>query len=429
MELLIKFMLTGLCAVVLNSAAYAQVDTALITGHKLSLTAYLSLVSQSNLAFAAEKYNVNIAEAGIESAKVFPDPSITVSGYDNEQATKHLGHGINIGLSKTIELGGKRKARVDLAKGQTELSKAMLQDFFRNLQADAAISYYNNIQYHQLLQVERNSYKTIKKLADADSIRYKIGAINEIDARQSKLEANNFLNTIIQREADWRSSLLQMSHYISQKRKDSVIVPMSDFELLDRNFDLVQLTDHAQELRADLIAAKQNKLVADQSLTLAKANRVIDLGVNASLQFSGASTNAIAPTPAYKPINIGLSIPLKFSNFYKGSIRAGQFSIDQARVEVEQVRLQITTEINQAYLSYLAAKKQTDQYRKGMLSDAGKILEGKIYSYKRGETSLLEVLNAQRTFNDVQHDYYQALFNYASSLINLERVSGIWDIK
>lgn len=422
-------MLAGLCAVMINIPIYGQVDTRLVAGHKLPLVTYLSLVSQANLAFAAEKYNVNIAEAGIESAKVLPDPSLTVNGYDNQQATKHLGHGINIGLSKTIELGGKRKARVELAKGQTELSKAMLQDFFRNLQADAAISYYNSIQYQLLLQVEQNSYTTIKRLADADSIRYKIGAINEIDARQSKLEANSFLNTIIQREADWRSSLLQMAQYITLSRKDSVVVPMGDFEGLNRTFDLVQLIDQAQELRADLVAAKQNKLVVDQSYKLAKANRVIDMGITGSLQFSGASTNEIAPTPAYKPLNIAVSIPLKFSNIYKGDIKAAQFTIDQAKVQVEEIRLQISTEINQAYLNYLAAKKQTDQYRKGMLSDAGKILEGKIYSYKRGETSLLEVLNAQRTFNDVQHDYYQALFNYASSLINLERVSGIWDIK
>jgi cobalt-zinc-cadmium efflux system outer membrane protein len=42
------------------------------------------------------------------------------------------------------------------------------------------------------------------------------------------------------------------------------------------------------------------------------------------------------------------------------------------------------------------------QFDNGMLTDAKEVLEGKIYSYKRGETSLLEVLNAQRTYNDVQ---------------------------
>lgn len=58
-----------------------------------------------------------------------------------------------------------------------------------------------------------------------------------------------------------------------------------------------------------------------------------------------------------------------------------------------------------------------------------KVLTGKVYSYKRGETSLLEVLNAQRTYNDVQQNYYQALFNYAGALITLECSAGIWDLQ
>jgi cobalt-zinc-cadmium efflux system outer membrane protein len=51
-----------------------------------------------------------------------------------------------------------------------------------------------------------------------------------------------------------------------------------------------------------------------------------------------------------------------------------------------------------------------------------------MYSYKRGQSSLLEVLNAQRTYNDVQHDYYGTLHDYAVALVELERAAGIWDI-
>jgi outer membrane protein TolC len=59
---------------------------------------------------------------------------------------------------------------------------------------------------------------------------------------------------------------------------------------------------------------------------------------------------------------------------------------------------------------------------------ASDVLNGKIYSYQRGETSLLEVLNAQRTFNEIQSAYYEALFNRAAALVNLEKSAGIWDI-
>ncbi|MNV75568.1 hypothetical protein D3C71_1688670 [compost metagenome] len=64
-----------------------------------------------------------------------------------------------------------------------------------------------------------------------------------------------------------------------------------------------------------------------------------------------------------------------------------------------------------------------------MLFDAQKVLDGKVYSYKRGETSLLEVLTAQRTFNDVQQSYLETLNIYGNALLELERAAGIWDIE
>jgi cobalt-zinc-cadmium efflux system outer membrane protein len=85
--------------------------------------------------------------------------------------------------------------------------------------------------------------------------------------------------------------------------------------------------------------------------------------------------------------------------------------------------------VSQAYFNYIAAQKQVRQYQNGLLTEGKKILEAKMYSYKRGETSLLEVLNAQRTYNDTQEAFYQSQSNYAKSLIELERAAGIWDIE
>jgi outer membrane protein TolC len=61
-------------------------------------------------------------------------------------------------------------------------------------------------------------------------------------------------------------------------------------------------------------------------------------------------------------------------------------------------------------------------------SPTANILEKKKYSYSRGETSLLEVLDAQRTANEVYQNYYEALFNANASLVELCRTVGIWDV-
>lgn len=410
-------------------SAQAQVDTLCLTANKLSVTQYLSLVGKENLGYAAQKYNVNIAEAGIETAKIFPDPEFSFGGFDNQQAKMHLGQGLNAGLSTTLELGGKRDARIKLAKSETELSKALLLDFLRNLRADAAIAYFNAIQQHYLLEAQRYAYETMRQLADADAIRFKLGAISETDARQSKLEANNMQNSLYQNEADWKNSLVTLSSFTGKKSPDSLMIPNGNFDNLERQINYQTLIGNAQVNRADAVAALNSKAVAERSLLLVKANRRIDLGVNAGLQYNTESTNEIAPTPAHRTFNVGFSVPLKFSNHYKGDLKAAGFTIKQAGVQYDQVLQQIQVQVTQAYFNYTAAQKQVTQYKTGLLDEAKKILTAKVYSYKRGETSLLEVLNAQRTFNDVQQGYYESQSNYAAALVELERSAGIWDIK
>lgn len=422
------FIASSLAALLLSLSASAQSDTSFVK-IKLSLTDYLSLVGQQNPGYATQQYNVNIAEAGIEIAKIFPDPQLAIGGYDNQQSSKHLGQGYNATIGTTIELGGKRKARINLAQSEFQLSKALLLDYFRNLRADAALAYFTALQQFNLLQVLQNSYVTMKQLAEADSIRFKLGSITEIDARQSKLEAGNLLNSLYQTEADWKTALVQLSNNTGKIQTDTLFIPTGNFDNLERNFELSTLIINAQNNRADIIAAGNSKAVADKNLQLVKANRKMDLGVFAGVQYCGESTNDIAPTPAYRTINAGISIPLKFSNKYKGDLKAAQYSIQQSATQYKQVRLQIQTEVTQAYFNYKAAQKQVAQFKTGLLSEAQKVLTGKIYSYKRGETSLLEVLNAQRTYNDLQQNYYQALFNYAATLITFEQAAGIWDIE
>ena len=423
-----KHIAAALLILCISDKASAQSDTS-FTRIKLSLTGYLRLVQRQNLNYAAQQYNVSIAEAGIESAKAFPDPELSIGAYDNQQASLYLGKGYNATIGATIELGGKRKARIDLAKSQLELGKSLLLDYFRNLQADAAIAYFNALLQYNLLQVQQNSYSAMKQLADADSIRFRSGVITAIDARQSKVEAGNLLNNVYQNEADWKTALVQLSNNTGKAQADTLFFPTGSFEHLEKRFALDDLIVSAQNNRADVVAALNNKTVADKNIQLAKASRKIDLGISAGMQYSGESTNDIAPTPAYRSISAGISIPLKFSNRYKGDLKAAQYSIAQSEVQYQQILLEIQTEVTQAYFNYKAAQKQVSQFKTGLLDEAQKVLAGKIYSYKRGENSLLEVLNAQRTYNDVQQNYNQSLFNYAAALVTLERSAGIWDIE
>lgn len=345
----------------------------------------------------------------------------------NNGVSKNMGYTYGSSLGWTLELGGKRRARVDLAKNQSELSRILLLDFFRNLRADASLGYVEALKSKALLDVQQDSYKNMLQLSKSDSIRYRLGTISLVTSKQSKLEAASLLNSVYQAESTEQQAITALSVFLSDNKLTGRDVD-GDFNAFNRDFGIEDLLTQALNERADLLAAKQNTQVAKSQINLERANRKIDLGLTAGVSHNTTASNEIAPSPAVNAVKLGVSIPLKFSNNRNAGLKIAEMAHSQSQLEYQQVEQSIRAEVMQAYQQYIATQKQVKQFHNGMLTEAKNILDGIIYSYKRGESSILEVLNAQRTYNDVRKDYYQALADNATALIELERKTGIWDI-
>ncbi|MGU3376161.1 TolC family protein [Chryseobacterium sp. M5A1_1a] len=386
---------------------------------------YLNYVKDKNLGFAAQKYNVGIAEASILTAGIFPDPQIEMET-SNNGVSKDMGHTVEGAISWTLELGGKRKARIETAKNEAEYSKLQLQDYLRNLLADATLGYVEALKSKALLNVQKESYQSMLKLAKSDSIRYKLGDISRVTSQQSRLEASSLLNEVYHLEGTQQQSVTALSDFIGSDSTDKEVT--GDLNSFNRNYNLNDLITQAVNERSDLLASKQNINTAASRIKLEKANRVIDLGLSAGAGHNTVANNEIAPSPAVNTVKLGISVPLKFSNRRNADLKIAEMSYSQAETEYRQIENSIRMEVAQAYQQYTSSQKQLQQFDNGMLKEAEEILKGITYSYQRGESSILEVLNAQRTYNELRQNHFQLLAENAAALIDLERKAGIWDI-
>ena len=394
----------------------------------IDFTTYLGLVTERNLGYASEKFTVNISDANISNASLRPDPELTFQGSDNGQRRMQMGYEFEASLDWTLELGGKRKARMELARSESELSKSLLEDYFRTLRADATLQYLQALRDKLLYETQMEAYNNMQKIARADSLRYEFGEISKVTASQSRLEARTIYNEALDAESQWENSLLNLEHLINNKPSDTLLRPSGDLKLPNRDFILEDLIITAQNNRSDFLAALQTKNVADRLIALEKANRRIDLGLSVGVGYASYVSNIIAPTPSHTPVSLGITIPIKFSNRSNSDLKIAEFELEQMGHSYSQIENQIAIEVSQAFRSYNTAKKQMQQYDDGILEEALEILDGITYSYTRGENSLLEVLDAQRTYNEVRQTYYETLFNTAAALIELEKAAGIWDI-
>jgi len=393
----------------------------------LTYDEYLKNVREKNVEYLVEKYNVSIAEANAQAAKVMPDPELSL-GYENSQDwSVQMGQSYSAELGYTLELGGKRRARMAVAKSEQQITEALVEDFFRNLRADATLCFLDALKQKQWVHFALSSYQSMQELAHADSLRYALGEIAEVDALQSRLEATTLLTDYYQMETEYKNRLSDLVIFGGGMAAiDSISGGLS---LLIRAYQLQNLITLAQENRADLRAAICTRELSAAHLKLAKANRIIDLGLNIGFAHNTVALNEEAPSPKHNTISAGITIPLKFSAANKGEVRSAQYFEQQSEAQFEVILLQIRKEVEQGYNNYISAYRTAKLYQNNTLTDATTILEKKRYSYSRGETSLLEVLDAQRTANEIYQNYYETLFNANAALVELCRAVGIWDVE
>lgn len=395
-----------------SNAQKTDENTKVNTGH-LDFTTFLKEVSNKNLELLAEKYNVDIAKAEIAAAKVLPDPEFTFEAQKESY---------NLELGYTLELG-KKRARVKQARVDKELSQLELEAFFRELRNEATVAFLDAILQRDLLELKQNSYTMMAELHHSDSIRYKLGEITLNDARQSKVEAITLLNDVYEQEAAFKSANALLNRYMGREITNPT-APSGNMDLLKSNYRLEDLLPIALEERVDLLIAGKNVQSSQTALKLAKAERRTDIGL-----MLGYERDWHGMWPNRSTIKGGVSVPLKLSNINKGEVRAKKLAIQQSQLSQESKEMDIRMEVSQAYYQYEATLKQVQQFKEGLLSESKEVFEGMVYKYKRGETNILEVLIAQRTYNEIQEQYLETMKSYAEAIVNLQTATGIWEVQ
>ena len=394
----------------------------------ISLIQYLSNVSKENLGYIAEQFNVSIAEAEVKASNVFPDPEITFGYSNNQDQVLKMGQGLETGISYPISFGNRRSANMALARTQYELAELALSEYLSNLRADAMLSYFKVLKSQKRYLLQEETYTQLQKLARADSLRLTVGEANETETLQSEVEASAQLNLVDQCKAEMQNAFANLFRLEGKTMNDTLYEPSDDFPVKTRDFSLPVLIEEALKNKVELKIAVKNKEISEKSLGLLKANRAFEFNLQVGYAYSSTVRNEIAPTPSFSSYSAGVSIPLKFSNRNKDAVKAAKLTIRQNETTCRSVELQVITDIVQAYNTYDAQKKQLEHFNKGLTDKAGKILKSRIYSYQRGESGLTEVINARHTYNDIVNNHLETLYNYASALVELERVTGIWDL-
>lgn len=397
--------------------------TLCVTGMAQTLESFLAEVERSNAAYIAEKYNVEIAEAQAIAAKVFNDPEFSAEFSDNQDRTLMMGRSMDLGLSYNFNLGNARKARIAVANEEAEITRALLNDYFRALRQEAVEAWADAWQAQSILSLKQSSSESMDAIAVSDSIKAALGEIGRIDALESSIEAKAMKGDLIQSEAEYLNALTNLSYLaggmaVKDIQEELATPPIREFPI----DDLVAL---AQDNRADIRAAYLSKSLSQKNLALVKAQRSPDLGVNMGYSYNTEVRNEIAPAPLFRGVTVGVSIPLKFSSANKGERVAAEKAVLQAEAAYEAALRQIEAEVKMAYQSYRAAVKTYENDSEETLAQARTIMDSSKKSYTQGDSSLLDYLLAVQVFNDIAESCIRAKADVLSKWAGLLAAVGV----
>jgi cobalt-zinc-cadmium efflux system outer membrane protein len=373
----------------------------------------VAIFLQQNLDLVAARYDIDTAEAEKLTARLRPNPEVDVEFEDlpvdftlpfSQQTFTYT-------LSQTIELGGKRRRRIDAADADAEVARGEFQAVVWQLTNDLKRKFYAALLAEALLGLARENQKTFADtLADTAEL-VKVGEISGLDLKRLEVEKLRFDIDVADSERDYEVAVRDLRVALGGDYRTMDIDVAGSLEYQPREFSLADLRDRALAARPDLKAARLRERAADAAIRLQNAQRMPDLTVGGGIAQVPSGTNTFT-------YSVGITLPLSDRN--QGERAKALVDKLRAQNEQRQVTNQVLGDVDKALVAFEIQKRRVELYRTGVLAKVDEIQNLTEFSLKAGEGSTLELLDAIRTRRETLAAYYQTLFDYQMSLLDLE---------
>jgi cobalt-zinc-cadmium efflux system outer membrane protein len=389
---------------------------------RIDLEQAIQMAVVHNHALKAARTQIQQSQAEEVTAAIRPNPVFTYDdlyvpifspGHLNGETINNVTE-FDVGLSYTFERGHKRQARIRAARDQTAVTTSQVSDTERGLTFNVAQQFIGILLAKSNLRLATQDLASYQETVNISAERYKAGAISEGDLLKIKLQFLQFQMDVSQAQlglVQALASLRALLGYDALPAGYEVIGELA-YEPLKLNQEDLQLK--ALQLRPDFLAAQQGVTAAQSQYSLAKANGKRDLTTTFDYTHVSELNNA----------GLTFNIEIPIFNRNQGEIARTNFAIAQAQETRTAVEQTVMTDVANAYQAFKIGDEVVQLYLSGYLKQAEDSRDISEYAYKRGAASLLDFLDAERSYRATQLAYRQALATYMLAFEQLREVVG-----
>jgi outer membrane protein, heavy metal efflux system len=417
-----KRLLALAAAVCVSTVAFAQAGGPTQGPARISLDEAIQLALQHNHNLLAARSTIQQNEASEITANLRPNPVLSGDAQFLPifQPNKFSADYINtlaqfdVGIGYLFERGQKRQHRLQAARDITEQTRLSVGDNERTLTFMVASQFIDVQVAESTIELAAEDLKSFQNSVDISESRYKAGDISEGDFLKIKIQLLQFQTDMSQAQLARVQALAGLRQLLGYES-----VPL-DFDVAGA-FDYVPVTLKLEDLqlkalaeRPDLRAARQGVTAANSQYELQKANGKVD--PTGTFNYSHVSDTSSA--------SLFGNVQIPIFNRNQGEIARAQYAITQAQELAHAASDQVMTDVLNAYEGLRTNDQIVTLYRSGYLKDAQDSRDISEYAYKRGAASLLDYLDAERSYRATELAYRQALASYLTAVEQLREAVG-----
>ena len=320
----------------------------------------------------------------------------------------------DLGLSYLFERGKKRQHRLQAAKDATAVTTSQVADSERTLTFQVASQYINVEVAESTLDLAQQDLMSFQNSVDISQQRYRAGDISEDDYLKIHLQLLQFQTDASQAQLAKIQALSDLRRLLGYESVSPDYDVAGPFDYVALNTKLEDLQAKALVTRPDLLAARQGVTAASSQYELAKANGKRD--VTGQINYTHIADLNTA--------SLFGQIQLPIFDRNQGEIARTQSVIAQAQEQEKAASEQVMTDVEDAYEGLHTNDQVVQLYRSGYLDEAQQDRDISQYAYQRGAASLLDYLDAERSYRATQLAYRQSLAAYLLALEQLREAVG-----
>lgn len=408
----IVLLLVGVEYVHLHAQPYYTLQSAMVTA------------KDNSPLLKREGYNINLAQGNVKTAKLFTNPALNnqtllltnPSRYSSDP-TSNFGEPINRQVwwqvTKPFVPISQRRNRIDIANQNVLLYEKGYNEIVRSFSSEVANQWLNAWVLKSRLDLLNQAFTNIDSLVKINRARLRNQVITQTDLIRTQLLQDQYSLQILNAQKDFKNEIQRLKFLMGVK--DTVDVDIS------APIETMFISGVVDSLMAVAMRERSDVQVANLSVSIAKTNIKYQRSLVLPSPELGVIWNPQNTIP-YAGFFGTIKLPLFDRN--QGEIEKSKFLQLQAEEGVRNAQLRISTEIQAAFQAYQTERNNLKKYE-AMMSQSDQVLDNVRYSYLKGGTTIIDFLDAQRSWFDTRQLFLDARLSYFQSYIQLLYVTGL----